>query len=322
MPPDFILAIQERSLIALLALLASLLLAAVLERARGFLPSRFVPPVLTMLLRFAERKLNRDKRSVSARRQRGNIICALVIAGNLGIGIAVVYLLAGSSGRVVAECVALLWLLPLGSAFAQLMHVHQALEDERLEAARMSLGGVWRNRALLDAHGCARAGMETLAVQFSEHTAARIMIYLLFGLPGLLAHAALKTMAELFGAHREGFGHGAYVLDFLLNYIPGRIGVMLLALATFFLPFTQARTACLTLLALPVRASATVAALGTMAGSLQLALGGPLSAYMPGGWIGSGRAQVGIRDMRRALGLITVATVLLLLLLAYFTTAL
>ena len=88
------------------------------------------------------------------------------------------------------------------------------------EAVRHIVG---RDPMSLDAHGVARAAIESLAENFSDGVVAPVFWYLLLGLPGLFAYKMANTLDSMIG-HRtpryRSFGWAAARLDDLLNLVP------------------------------------------------------------------------------------------------------
>ncbi len=61
----------------------------------------------------------------------------------------------------------------------------------------------------LDAHGVARAAIESLAENFSDGVVAPVFWYLLLGLPGLFAYKMANTLDSMIGhrtPHYRSFG--------------------------------------------------------------------------------------------------------------------
>ncbi len=117
------------------------------------------------------------------------------------------------------------------SLFEHVADVARALDRGGLMAGREAVRHiVGRDPASLDAHGVARAAIESLAENFSDGVVAPAFWYLLLGLPGLFAYKMANTLDSMIG-HRtrryQDFGWAAARLDDLLNLAPARISGLL-----------------------------------------------------------------------------------------------
>ena len=150
----------------------------------------------------------------------------------------------------------------------------------------------------LDAHGVARAAIESLAENFSDAVGAPASWYLLLGLPGLFAYKMANTLDSMIG-HRtpryRSFGWAAARVDDALVLAPAPISGLLLTAAAVFAKMAprpgaydhvaRRRQAPLAERRRPESA---------MAGALGLALAGP--RHYPEGrvadpWLGDGTAR-------------------------------
>jgi adenosylcobinamide-phosphate synthase len=190
--------------------------------------------------------------------------------------------------------------------------VARTLEAGDIAAARTVVGLiVGRDTGMLDESGTSRAAIESLAESFCDGIAAPLFWLLLLGLPGIWVYKAINTADSLIG-HREkrwrAFGWAAARTDDVANFVPARIGGLLICVA--------GRGGFRTMLcdagkhASP-NAGWTEAA---MAGVLGLRLAGPLSydgVTLDKPFIGDGRIDAGPADIRRALGIYRRACLLL-----------
>jgi adenosylcobinamide-phosphate synthase len=113
--------------------------------------------------------------------------------------------------------------------------VEDALKSERIDDARTELKWlVSRPTDGLDASLVASAAVESLAENFVDSWLAPLMAYSLMGLGGAYAYRAANTADAMWGYHiatYEWLGKPAARLDDLLNWLPARIGALLLVVA-------------------------------------------------------------------------------------------
>jgi adenosylcobinamide-phosphate synthase len=117
--------------------------------------------------------------------------------------------------------------------------VMRALDKHGLAAGRAAVSHiVGRDPASLDAHGVARAGIESLAENFSDGVVAPALFYLVAGLPGLIIYKTVNTLDSMIG-HKTprhlAFGWASARFDDLLNLIPARLAGVLVGAAALFL---------------------------------------------------------------------------------------
>ena len=78
------------------------------------------------------------------------------------------------------------------------------------------------------------AAIESLAENFVDSWLAPLCAYSLFGLPGAYAYRAANTADAMWGYRApryEWLGKGVARLDDLLNWLPARVGALLLCIA-------------------------------------------------------------------------------------------
>jgi len=120
-----------------------------------------------------------------------------------------------------------------GSAlFAAAQRVEEALRAGHLDAARQQLTWlVSRPTAQLDSGLAASAAIESLAENFVDSWLAPLLAYAAFGLGGAFAYRAANTADAMWGYRTPEFewlGKGIARLDDLLNWLPARLGALLL----------------------------------------------------------------------------------------------
>jgi adenosylcobinamide-phosphate synthase len=272
--------------------------------------------VLGNVIEVFDRRLNRDERSFRNRVARGALVAVLIAACAYGIGYGLDGLLRDIPYGWIGEAAILIVMLAQRSLFEHVRVVMRALSSGHIDRAQAAVGRiVGRDVTVLDDHGVARAAIESLAENFSDAVVAPVFWYLVLGLPGVLAFKAISTMDSMIGhmtPRHQAFGRVAARLDTAANFIPARLSAAILAIAAACVPGGRPWAAFVTALRdghkhRSVNAGYPEAA---AAGALDLALGGPRrygGEVVNDSWLGQGRAQATIADMRRALLLYVVA---------------
>ncbi|HZS81812.1 MAG TPA: adenosylcobinamide-phosphate synthase CbiB [Stellaceae bacterium] len=295
----------------LLVLVGALLLDALLGDM-PFLFRRLPHPIALVgnAVSWFERRLNRPRRSEGARRVRGIVTVILLVGGAALLGYAVETLCRAFARGWILELVIIAVLVAQRSLFDRVRDVAEALARKGLDAGRAAVRHiVGRDPQSLDAHGVARAGIESLAENLSDGVVAPVFWTLLLGLPGLFAYKTANTLDSMIG-HRSpryrSFGWAAARLDDVLNLAPARLTGALIALAAFLAPQAAGSEAVRIMLRDAGKHRSPNAGWpeAAMAGSLGLALVGPRRydghvAEDP--WLGDGRARAMPADINRAL---------------------
>jgi len=266
-----------------------------------------------------ERGLNRRELGHGAKRWRGIATVLTTVALAAGTGVAIDRVSDAFRWGWVFEIAVLTVLVAQRSLFDHVLAVARALERDGLAAGRGAVSHVvGRNPEHLDAHGVARAAIESLAENFSDGVVAPVFWYVLLGLPGICAMKAINTLDSMIGHRSEryrAFGWAAARLDDLANLLPARLAGALVALAAAAVPGTGGGHALRAMLrdARKHRSPNAGWPEAAMAGALGLSLGGPRrygSEPVSEAWLGSGSAEASPADIRRALGVYVVACVL------------
>ena len=294
-------------------LLGALLLDAML----GDLPAIFrrVPHPVALLGRMIHRldsRLNRPERPASDRQTRGAFALLAVTGVAAAVGWAV-----SLFGWLPTLLLAFLLVAQRG------LHDHVAAVaaglDSGLEQGREAVSHIaGRDPASLDAHGVARAGIESLAENFSDGVVAPAFWFLLLGLPGLCAYKAINTLDSMVG-HRtqrhEAFGSWSARADDIACFLPARISALLLMAAAFCFRRASPLGAWRAVMNDAHRHRSPNAGWpeAAMAGALGLALAGPrryAGRTVEDAWMGRGRSRATPQDIRRALRLFIAACAL------------
>jgi adenosylcobinamide-phosphate synthase len=239
------------------------------------------------------------------------LLLMLVICGVLGtlVSLAAQVFLAPLASTLVCGAAAST-LLAQRSLDAHVRAVADALEQNGIEAGRRAASMiVGRDTHNLDEAGVSRAAIESLAENFSDGVVAPLFWLLVTGLPGSLIYKAINTADSMIG-HRSDryldFGWASARTDDLVNLPASRLAALWLVLASLALPGLSSRCAIKTIWRDAKRHRSPNAGWpeSAMAGALGLRLGGPRAyegAMSDQLWIGDGREQANIQDIRRAL---------------------
>ena len=294
-----------------------LLSALLLDAMLGDLPAIFrrVPHPVALLGRMIDRldsRLNRPERPASDRQTRGAFALLAVTGVAAAVGWAV-----SLFGWLPTLLLAFLLVAQRG------LHDHVAAVaaglDSGLEQGREAVSHIaGRDPASLDAHGVARAGIESLAENFSDGVVAPAFWFLLLGLPGLCAYKAINTLDSMVG-HRtqrhEAFGSWSARADDIACFLPARISALLLMAAAFCFRRASPLGAWRAVMNDAHRHRSPNAGWpeAAMAGALGLALAGPrryAGRTVEDTWMGRGRSRATPQDIRRALRLFIAACAL------------
>src|SRR6266851_5814731 len=238
---------------SLLVLFAALLLDAAIGDAPGVF-RRLPHPVVLIgrAIAWFDRRLNREERSEAARRARGVFTVMMLIIAAALAGLLLERLSRAIAVGWLVELLVIAVLVAQRSLFEHVRAVADSLADKGLHAGREAVRHiVGRDPMSLDEHGVARAGIESLAENFSDGVVAPVFWTLMFGLPGLLVYKTANTLDSMIGhlspRHRS-FGWAAARLDDGLNLIPARVSGCMIALAAAIAPQAQGRASILIML--------------------------------------------------------------------------
>ncbi|WPE20530.1 adenosylcobinamide-phosphate synthase CbiB [Shinella zoogloeoides] len=177
---------------------------------------------------------NGKRLSPGTRRFNGAAGIAVLLAASLFAGFVLHRLFAplGVVGAVV-EVVIVAVFLAQKSLHDHVRAVSTGLKDDGLEGGRRAVSMiVGRDPATLDEPAVCRAGIESLAENFSDGVVAPALWYALLGLPGLLAYKMLNTADSMIGHRSEkylDFGWASARLDDLANWPAARLSILFIA---------------------------------------------------------------------------------------------
>ncbi len=298
----------------LLLLLAALLLEAVFGYPKPLF-ARIAHPVVWVggILERADRRWNRP--TLPDRRRRLNGACCVLSVVLLATVAAAA--VQGAAMLWAQWWVAALALAPLAASLPaqRSLHDHVAAVRDGLRSGGLAAGRdrvrhvVGRDPASLDEAGVARAGIESLAENFSDGVVAPAFWCAVLGLPGAAAYKAINTADSMIGhadSRYRDFGRFAARLDDLVNLPASRLAAGWIVLAAATLPSASPGGA--------IRAVRRDAAQhrspnagwpeAALAGALGLRLGGPRQyggRPVEDSWMGDGRAEATADDIDRAL---------------------
>lgn len=286
------------------------LLALILERLVGYpnaLVARIGHPVIWMghLIGLFDTRLNDRTRG------RGVLALALLLATTALVTVPIAYLLRSLPFGWVVEAILATSLLAQKSLREAVRTVAAALACSLPEGRTAVSHIVGRDPQALDEAGVARAAIESLAESTSDGVIAPLFFLILGGLPGIALYKAVNTADSMIGHKTERhlqFGWAAARFDDLLNLVPARLTALLIAGGAFFVTGARPEAAWSTALSDAKKHESPNAGWpeAAFAGALDFRLGGPRSyggepVDLPS--FGAGRADLGPRDIDRALQL-------------------
>jgi adenosylcobinamide-phosphate synthase len=263
------------------------------------------------LIGWLDGTLNRKTLSAPTRKRLG--VMALVL---LLLAVGVPTALSGWALRLlpcgwVVEAILATSLLAQNSLGGAVAAVADGLDRSLADGRKAVSQIVGRDPEPLDEAGVARAAIESLAENASDGVIAPLFWLLVLGLPGIALYKAVNTADSMLGhksAKYRDFGWASARFDDLLNWVPARLTGLLLVIAAWLVAGASAPAAWQVMLSDARMHDSPNAGWpeAAMAGALDFALGG-LRAYdgemhdLP--TMGTGRAELGAGDIRRALKL-------------------
>lgn len=325
--------------------LLMLLLALVLDVILAGFP--LAHPVLALPTRelaravaWADRRLNRIEREDSVRRARGLLLLLVMSAAAALLALGIAMLAHELRLAWLGEMLLIAGGLGLGRGIVMARDIqagiHKAVEAA---AARKKAGPpppdaaapappedairqavmAYTHKAVwdMDLHGVMRTALEALTGQFARGVVAPLFWLLALDLPGLAVWMTVRAIAGVIG-HRtpryRDFGAAARDAVDILDWLPSRLSVLLLAAACLCIPGTRPQAALGALKQGRGHAEGTTALpIAALAEALGLSLAGPRregEVMIKEGWLGAGRARVTTGDLKPALALLATASLL------------
>ena len=267
------------------------------------------------LLAGLERRLNRDRWSVAARRSAGVLTLVLLLGATVIVTLPLQILLSRWLAGFVLLSIMAATLPAQRSLFTHVRDVAEALEHDGLAAGRQAVAMiVGRNTAVLDEAGVARAAIESLAENFSDGIVAPAFWLAVGGLPGGALYKAANTADSMIG-HRSSryaaFGWAAARFDDVINLPASRLATLWIVMAAPLAGGSaRGARAAVRRDARHHRSPNAGWPEAAFAGALDLKLAGPRvygSEMVDDAFMGIGRREAGAGDVRRALRLYRLA---------------
>jgi adenosylcobinamide-phosphate synthase len=301
------------------------LLALLIELTFGYpekLSRSIGHPVTWMgrLITLLENRLNSGTDAEARRRWGAVAMLALFVVVGVAAFVIEGFLLLLPFGLIALALVAST-LLAQRSLFFHVAQVADALDEGGVAAGREAVAHiVGRDTAELDEAGVARAAIESLAENFSDGVVAPAFWMVLAGLSGAALYKAINTADSMIGHRNEryrDFGRTAAQLDDLVNLPASRLSAFLIIAAAYITKGASASDARTAMRRDAKRHASPNAGYpeATLAGALGLSLGGPRSyegAQTEGAFMGDGRREANVADIRAALELYSRADGLLI----------
>ncbi len=163
--------------------------------------------------------------------------------------------------------------------------IRRDLSANDLKSARSDLTSlVSRDASGLDEPKIASAAIESTAENFVDSILSPILYFALFGIPGALVYKAINTLDSMVGYQNERFREIGFVsakLDDVVNWIPARLSVIFILLASIRFSPRSALRVCLRDHALPASPNSGYP-MAMVAGALSCRLEKP-GSYVLGG---------------------------------------
>ena len=303
------------------------LIAVVLEAIVGYPDTVYRAighPVtwLGRLIAWCDAMWNSPDQSAEERRLWGVVTLALLVVLSFLVGRILEQLLPMVLCAVLASSQ-----LAQRSLYRHVADVADALETGGLGAGRRAVSMiVGRDPEQLDEAGVGRAAIESLAENFSDGIVAPLFWLAVLGLPGGIAYKAVNTADSMIGHKSDkylAFGWASARFDDLVNLPASRLAALWLISAAGFVPGGSPQRAWDT-----VRRDARFHRSpnagwpeAAMAGALGLKLNGPRiydGEIVDDPYMGNGRSEATVADIRSALKLYRIACGLQMAMLAIF----
>jgi len=243
-------------------------------------------------------------------------IAAVFVISSLVLTLA--FALHPMAGRVL-QAVMLFYCFSARSLANAAMDVATPLMAGDLSCARKTVGYiVGRETARLDGAGVTRATVETVAENFVDGFLSPLFFALILGVPGAMAYKMVNTLDSMVGyknARYFFFGRASARIDDAANFIPARIAVLVIPLASGLFSYGRGRRAFATALSQGRNHKSPNAGFAEAAfsGALGVRMGGPNIYHgkrVDKPYIGGGFKNPQPPDITRACDLMLMSSIL------------
>jgi adenosylcobinamide-phosphate synthase len=283
----------------------------------GWLYRRVGHPVTWMgrLIGLLDRRWNSPGHPLPLRRLHGvAALLVLLFASALAAYLVqrALFALTGPMVGVVLAAVLASTLIAQRSLDGHVRRVARALDARGLEAGRRAVSRiVGRDTETLDEAGVCRAALESLSENFSDGVVAPAFWTALGGLPGGVTYKAINTADSMIGHRSEryfAFGWASARLDDFVNLPASRLAALWIVIAACALPGADPREAIRAVWRDARHHKSPNAGWpeAALAGALGIRIAGPRSyggIVSETAWMGSGRAELDVYDLRKGLAL-------------------
>jgi len=194
--------------------------------------------VIGSLIKWLEKRLRKNI-SPHKEKARGRLLVFIVSLHSAGTSLGLLffaYRLFQPFGFVV-ESLLCFQLLATKSLAVESRKVKQSLEKADIVKARKDVSMiVGRDTSSLDEVAVVRATVETVAENTADGIVAPLFYLMLGGVPLGLVYKAVNTLDSMVGYKNErylNFGRAAAKLDDVLNFIPARLGALIMLIGTW-----------------------------------------------------------------------------------------
>ena len=170
------------------------------------------------------------------------IVTMLIVAGGVGTGIWAAVQYVTSTNQLAGDLLSIFIIYTCLAPRDLLKHsgrVYQALKDNDLQLARQKVAMiVGRDTDNLDEKGITRAAVESVAENLVDGVTAPLLYAVIFGPAGAITYKAINTLDSMFGYKTDQlrmFGWASARIDDLVNLIPARVTLPIIALAATLL---------------------------------------------------------------------------------------
>lgn len=204
---------------------------------------RWVPhPVVLIgrLIAYLDKQVFKENLGRAQKRFIGAVVVAFVVSISALITWGIVYLASLINGILgfVVSILLISTTIATRGLIDSAKDVAASLEKNDLEEAREKVGRiVGRDTGNMKRRDIVRATIESVAENSVDGVIAPIIYALIGGAPLAMAYKAVNTLDSMIGYKNEryeDFGWAAARFDDIVNYIPARISVLILAVAALF----------------------------------------------------------------------------------------